>query len=84
MKLKIFIRSVNENPWRDVWTRIKLVNGDEEFMHWIYTAVFPRDTIVVTEETFIVPIEKTRELRIKANSKRVNWFYAGIMIEAWR
>jgi hypothetical protein len=84
MRLKIFIRSINENPWKDVWTRIRMLNGDNEFIHWIYTAVFPRDMIVVTQETIIVPIENTREIRIMANAKRVNWLEAGIMIEGWR
>jgi hypothetical protein len=84
MKLKIAIRSINENPWRDLWTRIRVVNGDDEFLHWIWTSVFPRDTLVMTEETFIVPIEKTRELKIKVTSKKANWIQAAMWIEAWR
>lgn len=84
MILTIFIRSINENPWKDVWTRIRMLNGDHEFIRWIYTSVFPRDTIVVTQETIIVPIEKTREIRIKASSKRANWLEAGVIIQGYR
>ena len=66
IKLLLFLRTGCENS-ATFRTKVEVINGEDNFIHWTYGARYPQNSISYNSETIEVPCRQTRDLKVSSN-----------------